>query len=697
MEHLRYAIQSQLGRKMMTPSTLVETVSINYEDFSEHFLTCSTCLCTYDSQEHIPKLLSCSHSVCRSCLERIVAATGVRDAGSFRCPICRETIPLPRGGINALPPSFLVNQLLDLMSRQRREVVPRCSTHTTQELLFCESCDCVFCSACTEGSHDNGNGSYSHTVIPFSIAIKRMSEILLYKANLCIGKLNAAAENVHSEVGKLDQNVDHTFELINRTFQEVINTVEKRRQEVLGMVKKIRDEKKKVLLEQLAMIQGEKSKVEQECQGLQHQVEVRNITKKISDLNEKIDAVKNVMEPRENAFIKYEHLHNSAFSDIEAALNVFGRVRTSKTFPTLCTADVHDTSAHLHSCSLLRTVDYHGSLQTVGGDPVAVELRYENGDEVEVQLLDQNDGTYSIKYTPELPGIYKLHINIFGRPIKDSPYQFTSSEHINPVFCFGSAGAGDEHFLQAAAVAINKAGRVFVLDTGNSRIKVLGPSLEFLQHFHGDGLEERGGTGIAVTPSDSLLVINWRTRYATELNFDGMLISQFTHSDFVEPLSLVVNSKGEILIVDNRLKCVFVLDPSGKLLRRIELKRKGSRHSKYVSLIATGPQDEILIADSHIQVFSPGGEFLREIYPEGRNRGHFGGITYDKKGYILASRSDKNKHYIQVFNFISGQLLYCIDSADAKLKRPAGLAVDDQYNVVVVDLGNDCVKKYRYK
>lgn len=26
-------------------STLVETVSINYEDFNESFLTCGTCLC----------------------------------------------------------------------------------------------------------------------------------------------------------------------------------------------------------------------------------------------------------------------------------------------------------------------------------------------------------------------------------------------------------------------------------------------------------------------------------------------------------------------------------------------------------------------------------------------------------------------------------------------------------------------------
>lgn len=44
-------------------SMLVETVSINYEDFNESFLTCGTCLCVYDGSEHTPKLLPCSHTV----------------------------------------------------------------------------------------------------------------------------------------------------------------------------------------------------------------------------------------------------------------------------------------------------------------------------------------------------------------------------------------------------------------------------------------------------------------------------------------------------------------------------------------------------------------------------------------------------------------------------------------------------------
>ena len=97
-----------------------------------------------------------------------------------------------------------------------------------QELLFCETCDTVFCTLCTGGTHksslvtspthsggtDSGNNSPTHqnnasstadhTVIPFSIAIKRMSEILIYKANECTAKLDAATEIVNAEIHRFD-------------------------------------------------------------------------------------------------------------------------------------------------------------------------------------------------------------------------------------------------------------------------------------------------------------------------------------------------------------------------------------------------------------------------------------------------------------------------------------------------------------
>jgi len=82
--------------------------------------------------------------------------------------------------------------------------------------------------------------------------------------------------------------------------------VDRRKQEVAEMVCSIRDDKMRLLREQLEIIDQEKCKVRTDCAGLQQQVEVRNITTKIGDLNEKLDMSTTLIEPRENAFMMFD-------------------------------------------------------------------------------------------------------------------------------------------------------------------------------------------------------------------------------------------------------------------------------------------------------------------------------------------------------------------------------------------------------
>lgn len=557
----------------------------------------------------------------------------------------------------------------------------------------------MFCRLCTTGAHGNGteSGSGQHTVIPFSIAIKRMSEILLYKAHLCISKLNKAAENVNDEVTKLDAAAEETVGAINRAVQEITTVLEQRRGELIETVKKLKNGKKKILADQLSIIESEKEKVQVQCNGLQYQVEVRNITNRISDLNKKLDSLNAVMEPRENAFLKYEHEHNSASSDIEKSIREFGRVRSSTTYPALCSATVRCCSAHLETTASIMAFDYHGTAQTEGGDPVVIDLRYENGDSVKTHLVDRRNGSYEVKFLPEQPGNYKLNVTVFDRPIKDSPFHFVASEHINSVSQYGLRGSGELHFLQPVGVAVSTCGKLFILDTGNSRIKVLTRDLELIRHITNVGMEERSGTGIALSSKNTLFVANWRTKYITEIDFEGSVIQKFTHSDFVEPIDLTVNSSGQILVADNGASSIFIFEPSGKFVSKFG--KKGSENGAFnlMSSITMGQQDEVVVSDSRIQVFTANGKFIREIYPEGKGKGHHGGVVYDGKGNLLATRCEKSGSFVQVFSYQSGNLQFTIDSHDAKLKRPSGLEVTSDFHVVVVDLGNDCIKKFRYR
>ncbi|XP_054286500.1 tripartite motif-containing protein 3-like isoform X1 [Macrosteles quadrilineatus] len=692
-------------------STLVETVSINYEDFNESFLTCGTCLCMYDGGEHTPKLLPCSHTVCLHCLSRI-AASQTRDTGTFRCPICRECITIPRGGVSALPPSFLVNQLLDLMARQRREVVPKCSVHLNQELLFCETCDTVFCSLCTDGSHSTASTSCEHTVIPFSIAIKRMSEILLYKANECISKLSLAEDAVNGEITRLEQTTRQCLAGLDTTFQEITAAVDQRRAELCDAITLARDAKKKVLDEQLALIQSEKDKVREECDGLQQQVEVRYITRRISSLGEKLDSASALAEPRENAFLACD-LASDSLKRLQGALATLGRVRTSTTFPSLCTLVAKVNSdrtgtfiaepyvVNLEAVAVLNTVDYHGNARTNGGDPITAEVRAEGpaADTPAATVEDREDGTYFIRFRPSTHGRYSISVSVLDRPVKGSPLQVTVSEHNNPVRSYGSRGSDKDQFLQPVAVAVdNQSGVVYVVDTGNSRVKVLTPELQLIRHIESSGLAGRSCTGVAVHGDCGwLATVNWRSRTVTRLDTHGVTLATFTHAAFVEPIDLAIDTNyGHILVADNGPSCVFVFDTEGKLL--FQVGKKGSQKGCFnlISCVTVGPGGEIVVADSRIQIFSAKGDFLQEIYPEGKGKGRYGGVAVDPEGMIVASRSEKGRNFIQVFRLSDGKLLSTIDSHDFKLKRPSGIATTNDRHLIVVDLGNDCIKKYRY-
>ena len=203
-----------------------------------------------------------------------------------------------------------------------------------------------------------------------------MSEILIYKANECTAKLDDATEIVNAEMHRLDHNADSAFEKVNAQFQAAIEAIEAKRQEVLSEVKRKKEEKRKVLEDQLGIIKAEKAKVDNDVKTMQHQVEVRNITKKISDLNCKLDTVSTLSEPRENSYIEYvvleeQRLQEEVFKkSLTELVDQMGQIKTSKTFPSLCRVAMDTAIANLEMVARLTTINYEGEVQNLGGDPV---------------------------------------------------------------------------------------------------------------------------------------------------------------------------------------------------------------------------------------------------------------------------------------------------------------------------------------
>lgn len=393
---------------------------------------------------------------------------------------------------------------------------------------------------------------------------------------------------------------------------------------------------------------------------------------------------------------------------------MLGRVRTSTSFPSLCSAKVEDNvTVGIESTVVLNTVDYHGNQRKTGGDPIEAELISSTTQQniVPLEVTDNNDGTYTVKFRPPKPGRYSIRIYIFERSIKDSPLFFDVSEHNNPVKIYGCYGSGKDEFVQPVAVAVDENDQsVYVLDTGNSRIKVLNEELEFVKHITNEGLLGRSCTGLTLS-SNGLIVVNWRNKSITEMTKDGETIKTFTYNAFQEPIDVALDKNyGHILVADNGMNCVFVFDADGRIL--FQVGKKGMFCQ--ISSVTVGPNSEIVVADLKIQVFSAKGDFMEVIRDEGKSiifiryvitfltyiftdKGRYGGIAIDSNGRILTSRSEqKGKNYIQLLSLIDRNVNNHIDSYENKLKRPSGVAVASGNHVIVVDLGNNCIKKYRY-
>ncbi|KAF8363543.1 nhl-3 [Pristionchus pacificus] len=682
----------------MSSSTLIETVNINLDDFSDTFLTCSTCLHIFDESERRAKLLSCSHSVCLSCLEQLAALPQNVGRSLVRCPMCREECIIPSGGVSYLPASFLINQLRDVLLRQRRDVVPSCSLHPQDGLLYCESCDHVFCPNC-----DKVNKKCSgeqHTVIAFSLALKRMSEIAQYRTQSRIVALKNATTNVNTEISLLDQNVDKIVDQINATFQEVSHVIESRRRQLIEMVRVRRDEKRKVLRDQLEAIQDEKKSLEKELESCS--VPVRDVARRAK----KISSDGRLLDPKENAFLRLNTDSSQLIEQVEQALNGYGTLSASTTFPPECTVE-ETTRACVHTNTLivLRTADVEGKRRNSGGDPVTATLTYNgrerrDGDEHDDQLnppvsvSDMGDGTYHIVFRVNSAGEYTLDVSIFGRPVRNSPLTIRVSSHQTMLW------EAKADFNQPVRVAVAQPNNTFyILDTGNNRVRVLKSSGEVQRDISAACLEGGSAVGMALLPESSIALLNWKTRSLSIINAQAQPVKSIVFSEFQYPIDLAVDERGRFLVADT-LK-IFVLDSS---LRPVfSFPANDANQHQTITCVAVGIDDDILVGTtSSLLLFDGGGRLQRKIAispPETTTKSTVTCVaTCPLSSRVVCGVVDSrtNRAELSVSSY-KGDFLFRIDSKGGRLRRPSGLALSPEGHVFCVDHPTNSLRMYKFR
>ena len=87
-------------------------------------MECEKCLCQWDLETHIPKILQCGHTVCKACLISILNESNLSQVSSFKCPLCQDESESLKsnGDISNLKENKVLMSIADKIEDTKRRI-----------------------------------------------------------------------------------------------------------------------------------------------------------------------------------------------------------------------------------------------------------------------------------------------------------------------------------------------------------------------------------------------------------------------------------------------------------------------------------------------------------------------------------------------------------------------------------------------
>uniref|UniRef100_A0A8C7I3L9 Tripartite motif containing 13 n=1 Tax=Oncorhynchus kisutch TaxID=8019 RepID=A0A8C7I3L9_ONCKI len=203
----------------------------NTMELLEEDLTCPICCCLFED----PRVLLCSHSFCKKCLEGILEGNnrGPVWRPPFKCPSCRKETP--QNGINTLQINYSLRGIVEKYNKIR--LLPRmvlCKHHSGQPLnIFCATDFKLICGFCiTTGDHKGHKfcaleDAYEQEKAAFEELFQGVENWRSADTITCLETLEASKKNAL-------QLVSRDAEKVTDYFIKLISTLDHKKNEILS-------------------------------------------------------------------------------------------------------------------------------------------------------------------------------------------------------------------------------------------------------------------------------------------------------------------------------------------------------------------------------------------------------------------------------------------------------------------------------
>ncbi len=726
-------------------------------DQLEKEVTCGICQEYYTD----PKILPCLHYYCKQCVLRLVPRTNT--GKPFHCPECRCKCTLPEEGVEGFKSAFFVNRFKSTVSTLRRahgKVEVKCEACSGDKAnSFCHQCAMFICQICASSHSRMKSVFVNHQVVGLQDLKKGVSEatatlmepspqkcpdhnedmkifcfdcskvicrdctVIDHKDHIyqfCKVTATAKIEELKKELeplkqvgGKFSQSLKEmktiiagaetegvsVAQIINTSFDKMIQIVEQRREELLEEARRITQDKIDKLSVQekaLSLADAEiKSVIDYAERYVNHcsDSEVMSMHKDIKD---------QIMQKRK----LFSRQSQSVKFVLEADLDV-----------QVCRAQ--DVKEILERCRVVRipidtskwTVEGEGlvtaavgrlaqlTLTTIpnsrtlrGPFRISSELKSLHDDLVVQCVVDQSGpGKYLIQYTPTVRGRHELTVDVNGHHISGSPFAVFVSIHPSQL---GRPVQIWNDLEEPSDITINSKKELIVSVQSKSVIVRIGSKDRLMQHLELDGHHV---VGLEMDKEGFLYLTLFGSVSLYKLTLDGKIVIR-TQSKFCSGHFGVAVVGQEVMVCPQpTLGTVLVYTKELRFVKRIRKKYMGQLRD-----ISSDSSGNLYVSDrdNHcICVLSNQGYFLNRFGNCGNGvetlTRPLGLCVSEQYVYVCNNGQNTSNHNIYVFT-TEGKFVTKFGSKggnDGQFNVPVSICMDQDKFIYITDYDNQRIQK----
>uniref|UniRef100_A0A3P9JG82 Tripartite motif containing 13 n=1 Tax=Oryzias latipes TaxID=8090 RepID=A0A3P9JG82_ORYLA len=196
----------------------------------EEELTCPICCSLFED----PRVLLCSHSFCKKCLEALVEGNrGVVFRNPLKCPTCRKETP--HNGANSLQVNYSLRGIVEKYSKLK--VKPRnsvCKQHCGHPLnMFCATDSKLICGICATSGDHRGH-KFSSLEDAYEQENGAFEEMLRGAESWQSADILSCLQTLQANKKKALQSVSKDAEKVAEYFDKLIGALECKKSEMLS-------------------------------------------------------------------------------------------------------------------------------------------------------------------------------------------------------------------------------------------------------------------------------------------------------------------------------------------------------------------------------------------------------------------------------------------------------------------------------